>query len=139
MLVRVRCLVPVFLLCIVGACVERRLFIRTEPEGATVRVNGQRIGTSPTEWRFTHYGTVLVEAELHGHEGVQQEVLLRSPWYQKPVVDFFSDVLVPAKIKDDHEVTLQLAPLPEMTEEDVQRELKALEAAARKARDEANE
>jgi len=101
-----------------------------------VRVNGQEIGRSPTEWRFTHYGTLLVEAELRGREAVQKQVELKSPWYQKPIVDFFADVVVPWRIQDDHEVTLELEPMADMTEEDVQRELKLLEAAARKARTE---
>ena len=90
------------------ACVERRLHIRTEPEGATVHVNGDELGPSPVSWRFHHYGTVRVTVEIEGYEPEQKEVRLRAPWYQYPVVDLFADVIVPTRINDDHHVTIEL-------------------------------
>jgi hypothetical protein len=124
----------VLVLLLLCACVERRLFVRTEPPGATVRVNGTEVGTSPVEWRFDHYGTVLVEAELRGHEPVQREHRLKKPLYQQPVLDFVTDVLWPGTIRDDHELQLELRPTPARTEEDVAREAKELEAAAKAMR-----
>ena len=100
----------------------------------TIPANGNR-KTSPAEWRFDHYGTVLVEAELRGHEPVQREHRLKKPLYQQPVLDFVTDVLYPGTIRDDHELHLVLAPLPERTEEDVAREVKELEAAANAMRE----
>lgn len=126
-------LVP-FVLC---ACVERRLFVRTDPPGATVRVNGAEVGTSPVEWRFHHYGTVLVEAELDGHEPAQEARRLKKPLCQQPVLDFFFDVLWPGTIRDDHELHLALRPLGERTEEEVRREASELEARARALREKA--
>jgi hypothetical protein len=120
-----------------GACVERRLLVRTEPPGAEVRVNGERVGRSPAVWRFDHYGTVLVEAELAGHAPAQAKVDLRSPWYQKPVVDFFADVVVPARVKDEHEVDLRLEPYRRLTPREVERGVAELTRAADKWRREA--
>jgi hypothetical protein len=116
------------------ACVERRLFVRTEPPGATIRVNGAEVGKSPAEWRFDHYGTVLVEAELLGHEPAQEVHRLKKPFYQQPVLDFVTDVLYPGRIRDDHELRIELRPLRDRTEEDVQREAHELEEAARELR-----
>jgi len=122
---------------LLGACVERRLLVRTDPPGAEVKVNGEPVGRSPTVWRFDHYGTVLVEAELGGHEPVQQAVELRSPWYQKPIVDFFADVVVPARIRDDHEVELRLEPVRRLTPREVEREVAEVTRAADKLKKEA--
>jgi hypothetical protein len=119
------------------ACVERRLLVRTDPPGAEIRVNGEALGRAPAVWRFDHYGKVLVEAELPGHARMQKTVELRSPWYQKPVIDFFADVLVPARIRDEHEVDLRLAPLPPLTPEAIDREVAELTRTADKWKREA--
>jgi len=120
-----------------GACVERRLLVRTDPPGAEVKVNGDVVGRAPAVWRFDHYGTVLVEAELAGHEPVQQEVKLSSPWYQKPVIDFFADVVVPARIRDDHEVELRLEPSRRLSPREVEQEVADVARAADKLKKEA--
>lgn len=137
MLGSVRAALPILCLLALGACVERRLWIRTEPEGAFVRVNGDPVGTSPVSWRFFHYGVVLVEAELAGHVRTERAVRLRAPWYETPGLDFFADVLVPVRIHDRHEVTLELEPEPEMSDEQVERAVRELAQAARARRDEA--
>lgn len=122
-----------------GACVERRLLVRTDPPGAEVKVNGDVVGRAPTVWRFDHYGTVLVEAELAGHEPVQREVKLSSPWYQKPVIDFFADVVVPARIRDEHEIELRLEPSRRLSPREVEQEVADVARAADKLRKEAEE
>jgi hypothetical protein len=52
------------------------------------------------------------------------------------VIDFFADVLVPARIRDEHEVELRLEPLPPMTPEVIEREIAELARAADKWRKE---
>ncbi|HEX5135759.1 MAG TPA: PEGA domain-containing protein [Planctomycetota bacterium] len=121
-------------LILLAGCVERRLLVRTDPPGAEVTVNGEKVGRSPTTWRFTHYGDALVEVEKPGYEPTRQVVALRAPWYQKPGVDFFSDVLVPARIKDDHEVEIRLEPAARLTEGEREREVAELTRAADKLR-----
>jgi hypothetical protein len=126
------------LLLLFGAgCVERRLFIRSDPPGATVRVNGEEIGVTPATWRFDKYGRVLVEVELSGHRPDSKVVDLDVPWFEYPVIDFFSDVLAPARIRDDHEVSLRLEPWGEPTEEEIVRRMEALAQSAERARSEA--
>jgi hypothetical protein len=125
---------PLFLL-LCAACVERKLLVRTEPAGAKIAVNGTEVGESPVEWRFDHYGTVLVEADLPGHEPVQRKVRLKAPWWQYPGPDFFADVLTPVTLRDLHEVTLSLEPSPRRSEADVDREVRELAAAVRKLRE----
>jgi len=132
--VRLALLVALFLS---GGCVERRLLVRTDPPGAEVTVNGDRVGRAPVSWRFDHYGDVLVEVEKPGYEPTQQVVKLRAPWYQKPVVDFFSDVLLPARVHDEHEVELRLEPRHRLTPGEIERGVSETARAADRLRKEA--
>lgn len=127
---------PAFLvaLLLLGACVERRLLVRTDPPGADVTVNGDRVGRSPVRLPFDHYGKFLVEVEKPGFEPAEKVVELRSPWYQKPGVDFFSDVLWPARIEDDHEVEIRLEPSRRLSPEEVERGVKEITRAADRLR-----
>ena len=127
----VRRLLPLALcLLACAACTERRLFVRTDPPGANVKVNGDAIGPSPAVWRFEHYGTVLIEVELEGYEPREKRLDLRVPWWQRPGIDFFADVLLPAKARDDHEITLRLRPTPSRTEAQLDAETAAVAARA---------
>lgn len=137
MLRAVRAASALLLLLSLAGCVERRLWVRTDPPGAMVRINGADVGRAPVSWRFDHYGTVLVEAELDGHEPVQQAFKLRTPWYQVPVVDFFADVLWPGKIKDDHELALRLEPARPPTPAEIEAGIKKMREGARELRAEA--
>ncbi len=135
MLSRVRML-PLLGLFLLAGCVERRLHVRTDPPGAEVTVNGERVGRSPTTWRFSHYGDALVEVEKPGFEPARQVVPLKAPWYQKPGVDFLSDVLVPARIEDEHEVEIRLEPTRPLTEAERERGVAEMTRAADKWRKE---
>ena len=127
----------VLALALCAACVERRLWVRTDPPGARVRINGEEVGPSPLHWRFHHYGTVLVEVELEGYRPIQKVVRLASPWYQKPGVDFFADVLWPARIHDDHHLKLRLRREKKLGDKAVARQVNALAGRAGKLREEA--
>ena len=125
------CLLVLLLAC---ACVERRLWVRTEPAGAIVRVNGEELGASPVSWRFYQYGVVLVEVEKPGYRPVEKRVRLRAPWYQQPGADFFADVVIPYRVHDDHEMEVKLEPDPPRDEGAIDREIEALTRAAAAAR-----
>ncbi len=124
-------------LILLGACVERRLFIKTDPSGALVRVNGRELGRSPAVWRFDHYGKVLVEAELDRHHAVQKVVELKAPLSEWVLGGFFADVLWPGTIHDDHEVLLKLERIKKRSEAQVRREIAGLQRRALKLRNEA--
>ena len=124
-------------LVLLGACVERRLHIRTDPPGALVRVNGKEVGHAPTTWSFDHYGKVRVEAELPDHEPVQQVVELVAPTREWVFAGFFTDVLWPGTIHEDHEVALRLPRVARRTEEQIAREVAGLSERAVRVRSEA--
>lgn len=132
--VRVATLLAVVLL---AGCVERRLLVRTDPPGADVTINGERVGRAPVQWRFDHYGDVLVEVEKAGYEPARQVVKLRSPWYQKPGIDFFSDVLLPVRVQDEHQVELRMEPMHRLTPGEIERGVSETTRAADRLRREA--
>ena len=125
----------VVVLLALPACVERRLHIRTEPAGAWIRVNGEAKGRSKLHWEFDHYGTILLEADLHGHQRYYEAHKLKMPWWQYPVINFFTDVLWPGRLVDEQEVVIKLQPLTDRTEEEVQKELEDLARNAEAVRE----
>lgn len=96
-------------------CVERKLHIRSEPEGVLVQVNGREVGRTPLDWPYEHYGLLRINARLPGYHAVELEHRLKVPWYQRPVLDFFADILWPGTIHDDQYLDLHLNPVPERT------------------------
>ena len=125
------------MLVLACACTERRLFIKTDPPGATVRVNGRELGRSPVEWRFDHYGKVLVEVELDRYESVQEVVELKAPAREWILGGFFTDVIWPGTVRDDHHVTLKLKRLKKKSETQIKREISGLQRRALRLRSEA--
>ena len=100
----------------IAGCVERKFLIRSEPEGARVRVNGVYRGTTPVEIPFNDYGVVRLEAEpmdLDGdgfaeYGGLTSPFELEAPWYQWFPFDFFSDNLWPGTLHVRRETLLVL-------------------------------
>jgi len=112
-----RALVPTVLLALpLMGCVERKFMIRSDPEGARVRVNGVVRGTTPLEIPFKDYGVVRLEAEpmdLDGDgfpelSGLVGPFELDAPWYQWFPFDFFSDNLWPGTLQVRREACLVL-------------------------------
>lgn len=94
-------------------CVERKLFIRTDPEGAVVTLNREPIEyLSPAEVEFDHYGTFDVRAEKEGYLPLRENVPVATPWYAYPVIDFLSEILWPFTIEDHRYIDLELTALP---------------------------
>lgn len=121
-------------------CVQRSLWIRTDPPGARVLVNGVPVGVAPLETPFLHYGSVRVEAEPLDVDGdgspdtrrIVTAVDLSPPWYQWPVIDFFSDNLWPWTVTDRHEAVIVLPAGPDPDDPaEGQEELRRLERELR--------
>ncbi len=92
-------------------CVERQLVISTEPAGAELFLDGREVGRTepgkPVSVPFDSYGVRIVTARRPGFVPATRRVVLDPPWWQYPVVDFFTDILWPGTIEDRRE----LAPL----------------------------
>jgi hypothetical protein len=93
-----------------SGCVRRRLNVRTNPPGALVYVDNQQIGTTPCSVDFVYYGTREIRLVKAGFETLTVNQPIPTPWYQYPPLDFISENLVAAKIRDNRTVTYNLAP-----------------------------
>jgi hypothetical protein len=91
-------------------CVRRRLTVRSNPAGAVVHIDNQRIGTTPCAVDYVYYGTREVRMSLPGYETLTVNQPLPAPWYQWPGIDFISENLVPARIEDARTVSFNLQP-----------------------------
>lgn len=81
-------------------CVERLIAVRSEPPGAAVFLDDERVGVTPCELRYTWYGTRDVSLELKGYHGVRDRVRLLPPWWQIFPFDLVTDLLVPFTLTD---------------------------------------
>lgn len=103
-------------LCLVGlvvlssGCVRRRLNVRTNPPGALVYVDNQLIGETPCGVDFTYYGTREIRVVKAGFEPMAINQPIPTPWYQFPPLDFVSENLWPARIRDNRTVVYELHP-----------------------------
>lgn len=93
-----------------SGCVRRRLTVRSNPPGAMVFVDNQHIGFTPCSVDFTYYGTREIRLVKSGYETLTINQPIPTPWYQVPPLDFVSDNLVPAKIRDNRTVSFTLQP-----------------------------
>ena len=100
--------VPWLALVFLGGCVERLVAVRTEPPGAAVYLDDEKVGETPCEVEYVWYGERELVVELRGHRSVRETLPLRPPWWQFFPLDFITDVLVPFTITDRVEVEYTL-------------------------------
>jgi len=90
-------------------CVERRLTINTEPEGALVFLNDEEIGVSPVTASFNWYGDYSVRISKQGHKTLNTHRKLKPPLHDHFPFDFFT-LLNPKRTVDSYEWRFKLAP-----------------------------
>jgi hypothetical protein len=100
-------------------CVERKLFINSDPPEAVLFVDGKPQGKTPAEMPFYYYGKREVELRLEGCRSKRELVDVDPPWFQYFPFDFFFEVLWPWTLHDDHTCDIQLEPyLPSQLSEE---------------------
>ncbi len=92
----------VSLLAVTVGCVERTITINTAPDGALVYLNDEEIGRSPVSKNFTWYGDYDIVIRKEGYKTLKTHAKILEPWYQVPPLDFFSEILFPATLRDTH-------------------------------------
>lgn len=95
---------------VLAGCVERRLTIVTEPEGAVVWLNDEEVGTTPVTVNFNWYGDYRVQIAKDGYETLNTHRLLERPLHDRAGFDFIAEVLWPGRIVDEYEWEFTLAP-----------------------------
>jgi hypothetical protein len=100
-----------------SGCVERLLAVHSDPPGAAVYLDGEKVGTTPCEVAYTWYGTRTLVLELRGFNLVREDVVLSPPWWQIIPLDFVTDVIIPMTLTDRLSVSYTLEQAPVSPEE----------------------
>ncbi len=90
-------------------------------------VDDELIGESPAKLEFTYYGTRKIVVEKRDKDGrlaYDRETIyakIGAPYYERFPLDFFSEVVIPMDIRDEHVLTIELkkkkfAPMAETKE-----------------------
>lgn len=108
---------------LLAGCVERLIAVRSEPGGADVYVDGEKVGVTPVDVPYIWYGTREIVLEKRGFREIRERVALNPPWWQYPGLDLLTDVVLPFTITDRTELSFHLerAPLSREEVEDVLR------------------
>jgi hypothetical protein len=112
---------------LLAGCVERKLTINTEPEGALVVLNDEEIGTSPVTVGFNWYGDYSVRISKEGYETLNTHRDLKGPWYDSFPFDFFAQIVNPNRIVDAYEWTFELSPKQQISQEELIKNARELE------------
>ena len=112
-------IIGLFAVTILSGCVERRLTINTEPQGAMVLLNDEEIGDSPVTVSFEWYGDYNVLIRKEGFETLKTHRKLKAPWYDGFPFDFFANTLNPDRIVDEFEWTFELETKKEISRKEL--------------------
>lgn len=91
-----------------AGCVDRLLEIRSDPPGADLFIDGERVGVTPHVHKYVWYGTREVTLVMPGYRSERRMVALNAPWWQIFPFDLVTDVLVPVTLTDKLDVHIAL-------------------------------
>lgn len=101
------CLVGLLSLTLLG-CVSRRMTIRSEPSGALVEVDGERLGVTPLSLDFDYYGTREISLAMPGYDTLTVQQPVPKPFYQRFPIDFVSNHFIGGHVTDRHDFIYRL-------------------------------
>lgn len=97
-------------------CVQRRLIIRSQPEGAFVTIDRQQIGLTPLSVPYTYSGTREIQLEKDGYKTIKVQQRIDPTWYEKFPVSFFTENFSPREIRDERLLEFQMEPKTQVQE-----------------------
>lgn len=103
-------LLAVVVICCQSGCVSRRMTIVSNPPGAMTVLDGKEIGYTPASADFIWYGTRNVTLIKDGYETRSELVTVSAPWYQWPVIEFFTDNFLPKRVTDRRIFNFDMQP-----------------------------
>ena len=115
---------------LLSGCVERKLTINTEPQGAIVALNDEEIGISPVTIEFNWYGDYNIRIEKQGYETLNTHRELKSPVHDRFPLDFLFEVLWPGRIIDEYEWSFRLTTYKPIDRDELLRASEVMKAKA---------
>lgn len=114
---------PILLMLLCGGCllmtgcVQRRMIIRSQPEGAFVTIDRKPIGLSPVSVPYVYPGTRDIQLEKDGYQTIKVQQRFDPKWYQRFPISFFSENFSPREIRDERVLDFQLEPRMQVQED----------------------
>jgi len=73
-------------------CVERRVFIESDPPGALIWMNDAQVGRTPVDVAILHHGEYDIRVEKDGYETLVTSARSTPAGWDFPPVDFFAEI-----------------------------------------------
>ena len=115
---------------LICGCVERKLMINTEPDGALVYLNDEEIGITPVTIEFSWYGDYRVRIEKQVFETLSTHRNLVGSLHDRFPFDFIADFLWPKRIVDSYEWDFKLTEYQPPKRDDLIKASKVMRAKA---------
>lgn len=109
-------LVVLAIVILATGCVQRRLIVRSHPEGALVTIDSTVVGHTPVPVPFVYYGTREIQLEKEGFKTIKVKERIRPPWYEKVPFSFFSNNFAFREIRDERLLEFELEPRTQVEE-----------------------
>ena len=93
-----------------AGCVQRRMFITSNPPGAQVFINDTELGQTPLAVHFPYYGTHEIRLVREGYQTLSVEQPVPAPWYEVPPLDLVSENFIPRELRDHRSFHYDLVP-----------------------------
>lgn len=104
------------LLVSLTGCVQRRLIVRSQPEGAFVTIDRRPIGLTPLSVPYTYSGTREIQLEKDGFKTIKVQQRIDPTWYEKFPVSFVTENFWPRELRDERLLEFQMEPKTQVQE-----------------------
>ena len=98
-------------------CVQRRMIIRSIPEGAFVMVDGQSVGATPLSVPYTYSGTRDIRLERDGYKTINVQQRFEPKWYQTFPASLISENFAGREIRDERVLDFTMEPKSQVQED----------------------
>lgn len=103
-------LISVLILVGSSGCVQRRLIIRSQPEGANVTVDNRHVGRTPLSLPYVYSGTREIKLEKAGFKTIKVLQRIDPTWYETFPISLFSENFAGREIRDERLLDFQMEP-----------------------------
>jgi hypothetical protein len=122
-----RFLILITALFLFSGCVTKTITIKTNPSNALVYLDDELVGESPVEIPFTYYGTRKITIEKKDDDGklmCERKIVfekIKTPVYEIFPLDFFSELVWPFDIQDNHVLNYDLVEIKPLSRKEQQK------------------
>lgn len=110
------CAISALVMLVSIGCVQRRLQIRSQPEGAFVSIDRQPVGSTPLSVPYTYSGSREIQLEMDGFKTVRVEQNVRPAWFDRFPISLISNNFAFREIRDDRVFDFELEPKESVNE-----------------------